>query len=103
MVEHLAQQTAGLVKVIGSVMLNPETVTSILQSEKEDRGATDGEGVKEAEPQDRGEKKKARPVYHNSKTVKMMEELQSLPNQIFIYNTLKYMEEKAIEAGITEP
>ena len=69
--EQLAQQTAGLVKVIGSVMLNPEIVNSILQADKE--GATEGDGEGDGggeartgpEPEAGGARKKARPVYHN--------------------------------------
>ena len=63
-------------------------------------GATGGEGEVEAEPGDKGAKrKKARPVYHNNKVIKMMEEPQKLPNMIWIYKVLKDMEEKEKETG----
>ena len=61
LVEHLAQQTAGLVKVIGTAILSPETVMSILQPEaegKEERGVTGEEEGIEVEPGNKGVKNK---------------------------------------------
>ena len=89
--------------MIGTVILSPETVMSILQPEVEERmetGATGGEGEVEAETGAKGaKKKKALPVYLNSHAIKMMEELQKLPNMIWIYNFLTDMEEKQKETG----